>query len=39
MAGYLHLVLSGLNCDDISNNGRRSYLVCIVHAYTYSYTA
>ena len=31
----LHLVLSGLNCDHIFNNGRRSYLVCIVHAYLY----
>ena len=35
MAGYLHLVLSGLNCHHIFNNGRCSYLVCIVHAYLY----
>ena len=36
MAGYLHPVLSGLNCGHIFiNNGRRSYLVCIVHAYLY----
>ena len=37
MAGYLHPVLSGLNCDHnlLIINDRRSYLMCIVHAYLY----